>query len=701
MPQPSHSDRLPSFWVAWTVVLLLIVGFEAARWANPETRTEALTTWLCGPEADWLPFLPIFLAGLVFWKSGVGSRGSEKPVDAQRSTLNPQRSPSPPPPLLPDALISLTLGLLAVAIAARTGWTMQDLPPAYHDEFSYLFQTLTFLEGRTSFPSFEPMPELFNQMHVLNEGRFASRYFPGAGAWFAEFHGVGSIWGLWIAHGIVTTGASIVAGQIAGRTARVIAGLATVFSPGLCLFSQLYLAHLPTLVGLTLFLVWMLRLRSLCESGDLTCPTQVPVAWALAHAGALSSQKRGLKPTLLRLLSVSSYLSCVVQTRWPRLELYGSSFLAGCGLSFAMLCRPMTAAGVGLPFGIWLFYWAFGSRESGVGSREPERSVAQPSSSPPPPLFPSDRSTINHKPSTLLLPLLLSMSLPLLAGIALQLAYNHSITGKALVSPYQLYTDIYTPRHVYGFNNVERGEQHLGPKVLDHYDRWAENLTLSKAGEKMGIRIVASGRWTLGLVPLAFVVVLLVWNWRRWSGDLKLIVASIVSLHVVHLPYWFEGIMGWHYVFESAPLWAIVLGVVTADFAKTCRETGHGALRWWWAGVLLTSLATAWLTVPPLWRGRMPVGLAELNFPRLKYARFNQLLKERIDGRAIVFIQPDPSDRHIDFVYNRPQLDSSILRARAPAKEADLQRAVRLFPDRTPWLYDAASGELRRWGGTP
>ena len=669
-PLPA-SNRFPSFWVAWSVVLLLIVGFEAARWANPETRTEALATWLCGPEADWLPFLPIVLAGLVFWKSGGGgfsrqpSAISRQPADAveqtfpsatpvpQRSTLNAQR--------FFDALLSLTLGALAVVIAAWTGWSMQDLPPAYHDEFSYLFQTLTFLEGRTSFPSFEPMPELFNQMHVLNEGRFASRYFPGAGAWFALFHGVGSIWGLWLAHGIVTTGASIVAGEIAGRSARVIAGLATALSPGLCLFSQLYLAHLPTLVGLTLFLVSILRLRRLCESREV---------WPVNGESL---------PTELRF------------------ELYASSFLAGCGLSFAMLCRPMTAAGVGLPFGVWLFWWV-GKRVRGEGLVVSESRSREPEHTHPP------ASASTHSPLTTHLspfPIILAMSLPLLAGIGLQLAYNRSITGSLTVSPYQLYTDIYTPRHVYGFHNVERGDRHLGPKALDHYDRWAENLTLTLALKKMGIRLVASGRWTLGLVPLAFVVVLLVWNWRRSSGDLKLIVASIVSLHVVHLPYWFEGIMGWHYVFESAPLWAIVLGVVTADFAKSCRETGHGPLRWWWGGVLLTALATTWLTVPPLWRGRIPVGLVELQFPRLKYARFNQQLDERIHSRAIVFIQSDPADRHIDYVYNRPQLDSSILLARAPAKAADLQRAVRLFPDRTPWLYDAASGELKPLASAP
>ncbi len=669
MPQPSQSDRFPSFWVAWSVVLLLILGFEAARWANPDSRDAALTGWLCGREADWLPFLPIFLAGLMCWnirgkvrgeRFGVSEGTSDKgPVPSAKCHGRLPLEPSALPFL--DALLSLSLGLLAVGVAAWTGWAMQELPPAYHDEFSYLFQTLTFLEGRTSFPSFEPMPELFDQMHVLNEGRFASRYFPGAGAWFAVFHGVGSIWGLWMAHGIVTAGASIVAGEIAGRPARVIAGLAAAFCPGLCLFSQLYLAHLPTLVGLTVFLVWMLRLRRLCESGE-SSPSVV----------SRSAKERPLAERKATLAAI------------------GSSFLAGCGLAFAMLCRPMTAAGVGLPFGIWLFWWAGrvvrGERlvvSEGTGDKG--QVTSDKDASPPPlPFF-----------------LLLAMALPLLVGIGLQLAYNRSITGSLTVSPYQLYTNIYTPRHVYGFNNVERGEQHLGPKVLDHYDRWAENLTLPLALKKMGIRLVASGRWTLGLVPMGFVVVLLVWNWRRWSGDLKLIVASIASLHVVHLPYWFEGIMGWHYVFESAPLWAIVLGVVTADFAKTCRETGHGALRGWWAGVLLTSLATGWLTVPPLWPGRMPVGLAELHYPRQKYADFNALLEQRIEGRAIVFIRPDPSDRHIDYVYNRPPLDSSILRARAPATEADLQRAIGLFPDRTPWLYDAASGKLQPLEGAP
>ena len=54
------------------------------------------------------------------------------------------------------------------------------------------------------------------------------------------------------------------------------------------------------------------------------------------------------------------------------------------------------------------------------------------------------------------------------------LVYHQSVTGSWKTSPYQLYTDIYTPRHVYGFNNVLRGEQLVGPKVIEAYDRWGE-----------------------------------------------------------------------------------------------------------------------------------------------------------------------------------------------------------------------------------
>ena len=104
-------------------------------------------------------------------------------------------------------------------------------------------------------------------------------------------------------------------------------------------------------------------------------------------------------------------------------------------------------------------------------------------------------------------------------------------------------------------------------------------------------------------------------------------------------------------------------------------------------------LGTTELT--PLWPGRVPVGLIELRYPRSKYAEVAELFHQRIPDRAIVFIRADDADRHIDYVYNTPRLDAMILRARAPQSEADLHKAIALFPDRKPWLFDASSGQLQ------
>lgn len=172
------------------------------------------------------------------------------------------------------------------------------LPPAYHDEYSYLFQAETFLSGRVSFPSHEAA-RLFDQMHVLNEGRFASRYFPGTGLWMAPFVSLGNPWmGHWIAGALSAWLIFWCGRELAGDFAGLLAGLLTAVAPGMALFSNLLLAHHPTLVGLGLFLLGFLR-----------CLGPRGIGWG---------------------------------------------FMAGAGLCFAALCRPMTAAGVAFPFGLYL-----------------------------------------------------------------------------------------------------------------------------------------------------------------------------------------------------------------------------------------------------------------------------------------------------------------------------------------------------------
>jgi hypothetical protein len=177
-----------------------------------------------------------------------------------------------------------------LAVSAAVGSRFADLPPAYHDEYSYLFQAKTFLAGHLSFPSHEA-PRLFDQMHVLNEGRFASRYFPGTGMWMAPFVACDRpYWGHWFAGALTAFLIFWTGRELGGDGAGLVAGFLTAVSPGMALFGNLLLAHQPTLMGLSLFLMAFIRLRNRAR--------------------------------------------------------IGYALLAGIGLTFAMLCRPMTAAGL-------------------------------------------------------------------------------------------------------------------------------------------------------------------------------------------------------------------------------------------------------------------------------------------------------------------------------------------------------------------
>jgi len=524
-----------------------------------------------------------------------------------------------------DWVLALLCGGVSLAVSAGIGSQIGDLPPAYHDEYSYLFQAKTVLAGRLSFPSALVHPELFDQMHVLNEGRMACRYYPGTGLWLAPFVALGHpYWGPWLAGAIATMLTYWTGRELGGRVVGSIASLTMALSPGIGLFGNLLLAHHPTLVGLSAFLLGITRLRRTRSGWD---------------AG-----------------------------------------LAGVGLSYAMLCRPMTAAGVGLPFGLDVLWWLI--RDDGP---VPVDRVAQTGN--PPVANPLRRA-----------PLLLGLGLPLICGWCMMLAYNRDVTGDWLTSPYQLYTEIYTPRHVYGFNNVVRGERHLGPKVIDHYDRWAENLTPSLAATNALNRWIASWLWTVDALPLLITTIILVGLVRRLDRRWLLVAAAILSLHAVHVPYWYVGIMGWHYVFESAPLWCLLLAAATQSLFAGWSHSHHSGLKIWWLGLIGLSLAGSYFGPAGGWRPRIEVGIGSLVHPRRQQAEVHRWIEASISERpALVLLdQHETEASHLDFVTNAPGLASEIILGRLRTGETDLSAIVRDFPGRSIYVAAPHRKTIRR-----
>ena len=632
----SSSRRvLIGFAIGCAISLAIVVPAEIDRWN--ELTGEPGTAWLFDMNVDTTPYAVLFILAPVMWVL-------RQPLIARPPRLwtrfkkwlgeSPRNSPT-------GNRLAVILAIFFVAFVAAVsclrvastpvtadGVAFGALPPAYHDEYSYLFQAQTFEAGQLSFPSHPTVARMFDQMHVLNEGNFASRYFPGNGLWITPFLMLGSPFvGHWLATVIVCVFVFLIGRELSCNGVGLLAGVLAALSPGLVLFGNMLLAHQPTLVGLGLFIYSFLRMQRLLDEPREA--TSAGSAQGIVLAAGLS----------------------------------------GIGLAFAMLCRPMTAAGVGLPFGLWLAWWLV-------------RNVRQ------------------HRLAAT--KVVAGFAIPLAIGFAVAGVYNADTTGSALTTPYHLYTELFTPRHMFGFNNVERAQSLITDRTLEHYDQWAENLDASRAVQNVQNRFVASWQWTLGLVAVVLLgTVFLTGAWRNLDGRWWLILAAIFSLHAVHIPYWYDGIFHWHYVFESGILWCLV----AAAAAQLLVTYFANAERPWmaaWVGLLLVaSVVTNNVAIPPFQGvSRLDVGISQLAFSRVRYFQFQQLLSQRVtELPALVLVRHDPADRHIDYVTNHPSLTEPLLIGRLPAdattsEEETATMAAEAFPDRSHFVFDAATGRL-------
>ena len=546
-------------------VVAIVAVIEAVR------RRELIDPFTVpGAFLDFAPFLPLLIGGAVVAWIWPVARTDERPPNEQPPDAGPVRFG----PML--AVVGLTAWW-----ASGTSWLLVPFDAiAYHDEASYLFQAQTFAGGRVTADGLPDAPGLLDQMHVVSDSVRYSRYFPGTGVWLAPFVAAGvPSWG-WIAAHVAAALLAAMAGvelarvcnrdDRAARVAGAVTGLLMATSAGLVAMSTHYLAHHPTLVGLTLFLWQTLR---------------------------------------------------AIQTGSRR-----SLATAGSGLAFAMLCRPMTAAAVGLPFGVSLLVkW--------VRGRDWKSAAA--------------------------------MAGPIGAGLVLLAGYNAATTGEALLTPYTVYNRIHTPRHVYGFGNGVRGDavrEAMTPpesrRVMAAYDDWATNHTPAAAWANQVERTDASLRLSIGTVPALLVIGLFLTRREVWRTPAGWVAASIVSLHLLHVPYWFVGIDGWHYVLESTIAWALLAGLLTADLLAAAAVW----LRRGWLIVLGLSVLLASGSAPPLWVAESALRMARSVEIREQYERASEYAAEQAGDRpAVVGVIANPMVPHYDYIQNGPDLAAPII----------------------------------------
>ena len=180
-------------------------------------------------------------------------------------------------------------------------------------------------------------------------------------------------------------------------------------------------------------------------------------------------------------------------------------------------------------------------------------------------------------------------------------------------------------------------------------------------------------------------------QWRQ-SG----IMAKLLLLGAANFTF-YAGIMGWHYVFESGPLWCLLVAGVTVGLWQVARRVGRPGLALAWTGLLLVSPMTSYQSFDPVWSpSRIGLAVGEVGFARKQHEEFRNRVRQRVkEDRALVLVDPDPADRHIDFVVNEPTLDAAVLVGRYVPKLVPLSEVLRTFPERRVFVYDARTGRLR------
>jgi hypothetical protein len=154
--------------------------------------------------------------------------------------------------------------------------------------------------------------------------------------------------------------------------------------------------------------------------------------------------------------------------------------------------------------------------------------------------------------------------------------------------------------------------------------------------------------------------------------------------------------MGWHYVFESAPLLLLLFALTTRELFAHWRTTGRFVMPAWWGILVASAVITNWVAFDPFWStSRIESGIEEVTFSRLKYEAFQEVIDRGIRPRPVlVLIKGDPDDRSIDYVYNDPDLSGPVLRGRYRQGQTNLARIRAAFPDRSIFFFDVKQNSL-------
>ena len=261
-------------------------------------------------------------------------------------------------------------------------------------------------------------------------------------------------------------------------------------------------------------------------------------------------------------------------------------------------------------------------------------------------------------------------------------------------------TESFDPRYVTSWcTSIIRFVSNLkgtGPRIRTTR-RLLHLLSRARFNSNTFTRGIASWLWTLDVLPLLFTTIIVITAARKLDRRWLLVAAAILSLHAVHIPYWYVGIMGWHYVFETAPLWCLLLAAATQWLFAEWTHSRRNGLKLWWIGLLALSLAGNYIAPGGGWKPRLIRGMNSLAYPRHQQDEARKWIEATVKERpALVLVDQRESEAsHLDFVTNEPGLSSDVLLGRFSPDETDPFEIAQKFPSRSVFVVDLKRRSIR------
>src|SRR5262249_16906585 len=160
----------------------------------------------------------------------------------------------------------------------------------------------------------------------------------------------------------------------------------------------------------------------------------------------------------------------------------------------------------------------------------------------------------------------------------------------------------------------------------------------------------------------------------------------------LHWPYWYVGIFGWHYVFEAAPVWCLVVALALRAAGQAWWLARRDLLFVWTAGLIGLAWAGCDFASDENGATRLQQGIGVIRHPRRQQGAFQAWIAQTVTPPALVLVDQPHDGPQVDYVVNHAGLTAPVLLGRYRAGITDPVTMAHDFPRQQVYVANPERG---------